>query len=374
MSIYNAKKAWLMLADGTVFEGRSFGSEGTAIGEVVFTTSVTGCQETLTDPTYSGQIAVQTFPLIGNYGMNDEDVESDDIFMKGYIVREWCSSPSNFRAKERIDQYLKKHNTVGLFDIDTRALTRKLRINGVMNGIITTEPITDENREALLEQVKSYKIEGVVDSVTTKTNKVFPAYGEAKYRVAMVDFGYRLNLLENLRHLGCDIVMAPAYSTAEEVKALGADAIVISNGPGDPTENPKYIENVGEMMKLGLPMLGICMGHQVMALATGAKTEKMSYGHRGSNQPVIDLASDRTYVTSQNHGYLVSADSIDPAVVRISHINANDKTCEGLEYLHIPAFSVQFHPTMTAVTSAPVDTSYIYSKFIAMIDSSKEGK
>ena len=220
MSIYNAQKAWLMLADGTVYEGSSFGAAGTAIGEVVFTTAVTGCQEILTDPSYCGQITVQTFPLIGNYGTNDDDAESDDIFMKGYIVREWCDSPSNFRAKERIDNYLKEHNTIGLFDIDTRALTRKLRVNGVMNGLITTEPITEENREKLLAAVKAYHVAGVVDSVTVKKNKLYPAHGTRKYRVAMMDFGYKRNLRENLRALGCDVIVVPARITAAELEQI----------------------------------------------------------------------------------------------------------------------------------------------------------
>ncbi|MBQ2751914.1 MAG: glutamine-hydrolyzing carbamoyl-phosphate synthase small subunit [Oscillospiraceae bacterium] len=371
MSIYNAQKAWLMLADGTVYEGSSFGAAGTAIGEVVCTTAVTGCQEILTDPSYCGQITVQTFPLIGNYGTNDDDAESDDIFMKGYIVREWCDSPSNFRAKERIDNYLKEHNTIGLFDIDTRALTRKLRVNGVMNGLITTEPITEENREKLLAAVKAYHVAGVVDSVTVKKNKLYPAHGTRKHRVAMMDFGYKRNLRENLRALGCDVIVVPARITAAELAQLKVDGIVLSNGPGDPAENVEVIGNVKDIMALGTPIMGVCLGHQLLALANGFKTEKMGFGHRGGNQPVIDLASDRTYVTSQNHGYDVVIDSIDASVAKISHVNANDKSCEGLEYIGVPAFSVQFHP---AITDCPVDTSYIYDKFIKMMDKSKEGK
>ena len=371
MSIYNAQKAWLMLADGTVFEGLSFGATGTAIGEVVFTTAVTGCQEILTDPSYCGQITVQTFPLIGNYGTNDDDVESDDIFMKGYIVREWCDSPSNFRAKERIDSYLKEHNTIGLFDIDTRALTRKLRVNGVMNGLITTEEITDANREKLLAAVKAYRVSGVVDSVTVKKNKLYPARGSRKYRVALVDFGYKRNLRENLRALGCDVTVVPARITAAELEQLKVDGIVLSNGPGDPAENTEVIANLKDIVALGKPIMGVCLGHQLLALANGFKTEKMGFGHRGGNQPVIDLSCDRTYVTSQNHGYNVIAESVDPAVAKISHINANDKSCEGLEYIGKPVFTVQFHP---AISSAPVDTSYIFDKFLALMDNSKEGK
>lgn len=371
MSIYNAKKAWLLLADDTLYEGRSFGAEGSAIGEVVFTTGMTGCQETLTDPSYFGQIAVQTFPLIGNYGTNDDDVESDDIFMKGYIVREWCDSPSNFRAKERIDEYLKEHNTIGLFDIDTRALTKKLRVNGVMNGMITTEPITEDNREGLLAEIREYSVRKAVDTVTAKKSKLYPALSRGKYRVAMLDFGYKRNIRESLRSKGCDVLVMPARTTAEEIKSQRIDGILLSNGPGDPAENVEVIENLREIVKLGLPIMGVCLGHQLMALAMGGRTVKMGYGHRGGNQPVIELASDRTYVTTQNHGYAVLGDSLDPAIARVSHINANDKSCEGVEYLNAPMFTVQFHPEACA---GPADTSYLFDRFIKMMDKSKEGK
>ncbi len=371
MSIYNAKKAWLLLADGTLYEGRSFGAEGSAIGEVVFTTGMTGCQETLTDPSYFGQIAVQTFPLIGNYGTNDDDVESDDIFMKGYIVREWCDSPSNFRAKERIDEYLKEHNTIGLFDIDTRALTKKLRVNGVMNGMITTEPIDSGKKEQLLAEIKAYSVKEAVDTVTAKKVKLYPALSHGKRRVAMLDFGYKRNIRESLRSKGCDVIVMPARSTAEEIMAQRADGILLSNGPGDPAENVEVIANLREIAKLGLPIMGVCLGHQLMALAMGGKTVKMGYGHRGGNQPVIELASDRTYVTTQNHGYAVLGDSLDSSIAKISHINANDKSCEGVEYLNAPIFTVQFHPEACA---GPADTSYLFDRFIEMIDKSKEGK
>ena len=371
MSIYNAKKAWLLLADGTIFEGRSFGAEGTSIGEVVFTTTVVGCQETLTDPNYYGQIAVQTFPLIGNYGTNDDDVESDNIFMKGYIVREWCDSPSNFRAKERIDEYLKEHNTIGLFDIDTRALTRKLRVNGVMNGAITTEEITESNRAELLKKICAYSISDAINTITAPKAKLYPAHGKRAYKIALIDFGYKRSIRERLRERGCDVTVLPATATAEEIKALGVDGILLSNGPGDPAENTAVIENVKEMVKLGLPMMGVCLGHQIMALAMGAKTKKMGYGHRGGNQPVIDLATDKTHVTTQNHGHVVLSDTLDPKVGKVSHINANDKSCEGIEYLTAPMFSIQFHPESC---DGPADTSYLYNRFLKMIDSAKEGK
>lgn len=371
MSIYNAERAWLMLADGTVFEGRSFGATGTAIGEVVFTTSMTGCQETLTDPSYFGQIAVQTFPLIGNYGTNDDDVESDGIYMKGYIVREWCDSPSNFRAKERIDLFLKRHNTIGLFDIDTRALTRRLREHGVMNGVITTVPINAENKAGLLEEISRYTVRKAVDSVTGEAAKTYPAHGHRGYRVAMFDFGYKRNIRESLRSRGCDVTVVPARTTAQQLQEMGVEGVLLSNGPGDPEENVEIIENLRQIVETGLPVMGVCLGHQLMALAMGGKTVKMRYGHRGGNQPVIELATDRTYVTTQNHGYEVVSTSLDPAIAKVSHINANDKTCEGIEYLHAPVFTVQFHPEACA---GPADTAYLFDKFIGMIDKSKGGR
>lgn len=371
MSIYNARKAWLMLSDGTVFEGRSFGATGTAIGEVVFTTGMTGCQETLTDPSYHGQIAVQTFPLIGNYGTNDDDVESDHIYMKGYIVREWCDSPSNFRAKERIDAFLKRHGTVGLFDIDTRALTRRLREYGVMNGVVTTEPITDGNRETLLGQVRQFVIRDAVDSITCAAPRIYPAHGKRRYRVALFDFGYKRNIRESLRTRGCDVVVVPARTTAAQLSEYGLDGIVLSNGPGDPEENVQVIENLKDIVRMGIPIMGVCLGHQLMALAAGGKTKKLSYGHRGGNQPVVDLKTGRTYVTTQNHGYAVVDGSIDPNVGCISHVNANDKTCEGVQYACAPAFTVQFHPEACA---GPVDTSFLFDRFLEMIDAQKEDK
>lgn len=371
MSIYNAQKAWLMLADGTVFEGRSFGATGTAIGEVVFTTGMTGCQETLTDPSYHGQIAVQTFPLIGNYGTNDDDVESDNIYMKGYVVREWCDSPSNFRAKERIDAFLKRHGTVGLFDIDTRALTRRLREQGVMNGVVTTEPITDANREALLGQVRQFAIRNAVDSITCAAPRIYPAHGKRKYRVALFDFGYKRNIRESLRTRGCDVVVLPARTTAAQLAEYCPDGVVLSNGPGNPEENAQVIDNLREVIGLNIPIMGVCLGHQLMALAMGGETCKLGYGHRGGNQPVVDLDTGRTYITTQNHSYTVVNGSLPPDIGYVSHVNANDKTCEGIRYTCLPAFTVQFHPEACA---GPVDTSFLFERFLCMIDAQKEDK
>ena len=363
MSIFNQKeKAYLLLADGTVFEGRSFGAKGTVIGEVVFTTGLTGYQETLTDPSYYGQIVTQTFPLIGNYGVNDEDYESDRSYVSGYIVREWCNTPSNFRSQGNINDFLVKQNIIGIHSIDTRCLTRIIREAGVMNGAITTENVY-EKKEELLKQINEYKI---VDAVKTVTNPEIKKYNseDFKYRVVLFDFGYKRNIRNELVKRNGEGIVVPADTTAEKIREISPDGIMFSNGPGDPSENTQIIENIKEIAQLGIPIFGICLGHQLMALAHGAKTQKLKYGHRGANQPVIDKELDRTFVTSQNHGYAVVGESMDPEVGTVSHINANDGTCEGMRYNKINAFTVQFHPE---AHGGPQDTDYLFDEFIDMI-------
>lgn len=363
MSLFNqGEKAYLLLSDGTVFEGYSFGVKGTAFGEVVFTTGMTGYQETLTDPSYYGQIVTQTFPLIGNYGVNDEDYESEKSYVSGYIVREWCSVPSNFRMQGGIDEFLKKHNITGIHSIDTRSLTRKIREYGVMNGVITTENVY-EKKDELLEKVRAYRI---VDSVKNTSVKEAVRYEaeNAKHTVALIDLGYKFNIRNELLRRGCNVIVVSYNTTAEEIRKIAPDGIMLSNGPGNPADNTEVIANVAEIAKLGIPIFGICMGHQIMALAHGARTEKLKYGHRGANQPVIDKALDKTFVTSQNHGYAVVSDSIDGSVAEVSHFNANDHTCEGVRYKNINAFTVQFHPE---AHSGPLDTAYLFDEFIDMM-------
>ena len=364
MSLFNmGKKAYLMLADGQVFEGRSFGAEGTVIGEVVFTTGLTGYQETLTDPSYYGQIVTQTFPLIGNYGVNSQDNESAKSYVTGYIVREWCNAPSNFRCEGNINDFLKDHNIVGINNIDTRRLTRTIREVGVMNGVITTEDVYAKKDE-LLEKIRAFSVRDAVKSVTnTETLTYEPE--EKKYRVVLFDFGYKRNIRQELIKRGCEVIVVPANTTAEQVKEIAPDGIMLSNGPGDPAENVEIIENIKDIEKLGIPIFGICLGHQLMALANGGRTEKLKYGHRGANQPVIDLESGLTYVTSQNHGYAVIGDSIAPSVGHVSHINANDKTCEGIRYTSVNAFTVQFHPE---AHGGPLDTSYLFDEFVKTME------
>ena len=325
--LQNQKKAWLVLANGMVLEGKSMGCTGTVVGEIVFATGMTGYQETLTDPSYYGQIVIQTFPLVGNYGINSMDGESQHCWLKGYIVREWCEVPSNFRCEETLDVFLKQQQVIGLYDVDTRHLTKIIRETGVMNGAITT----DENyvKEALLEQIRAFSVKDAVKSVTCPQPEEFPSLDHTR-KVVLFDFGYKFNIRRELVKRGCDVIVVPAYTTAEQIKQLNPDGIMLSNGPGDPSENVEIVENLKEIMKLNIPIFGICLGHQLMALANGAKTEKLKYGHRGANQPVIDLDLDRTFVTSQNHGYAVISDSLPKEVGYVSHKSANDSSCAGV--------------------------------------------
>jgi carbamoyl-phosphate synthase small subunit len=360
-------KAYLLLADGTVFEGLHFGVKGTAIGEVVFTTGMTAYQETLTDPSYYGQLVTQTFPLIGNYGVNEADNESAKSYIGGYIVREWCNTPSNFRMEGDVNQFLESQNIVGIYNIDTRKLTRIIREVGVMNGVITTEDVYAKKDE-LLEQVRKYVITNAITSVTGTEIRTY-SEGTPKYRVALYDFGYKRNIRNELVKRGCEVLVLPAQTSAEELKALQVNGIMLSNGPGDPSENQEIIENVRQVAALGIPIFGICLGHQLLALSQGCRTEKLKYGHRGANQPVIDLRSHRTYVTSQNHGYAVVGESLDPSVGEVSHVNANDQTCEGIRYKQINAFTVQFHPE---AHGGPLDTAYLFDEFVAVMEKEKK--
>lgn len=367
MALFNqSDKAYLLLANGMIFEGQSFGVKGTAVGEVVFTTGMVGYQETLTDPSYYGQIVTQTFPLIGNYGINDDDFESTKTYVSGYIAREWCNQPSNFRSETDINDFLVKQNVIGLHSIDTRSLTRVIREAGVMNGVITTENVY-EKKEELLKLVNEFTIKDAIKTVTgTKYERYFCE--NPKYTVVLFDYGYKRNIRRELLNRGCNIIVVPANTSADEIRELNPDGIMLSNGPGDPSEDQSVIDNLKEVMNIGIPIFGICLGHQLMALANGGKTTKLKYGHRGSNQPVIDLELDRTFVTSQNHGYAVVNDSISEDVGTVSHINANDKTCEGVRYKHINAVTVQFHPE---VHSGPLDTMYLFDAFIDMLKEEK---
>ena len=348
---------YLILENGQVFKGRPFGAKKQVTGEIVFTTAMTGYLETLTDPSYYGQMVVQTFPLIGNYGVIPADFEGEAPALKAYIVREWCQEPSNFRSEEDLDTFLLSREIPGLWDIDTRALVKIIREHGVMNAVLTDEP---EVGEAAMERVKAYRIERAVSAVSCKRAEMIPAES-GKRTVVLWDFGAKRNIARELVKRGCNVVCVPAETTAVEILALNPDGLMLSNGPGDPAENTGIIRELALVCEARLPIFGICLGHQLLALARGGKTMKLKYGHRGANQPVQETATSKVYITSQNHGYAVCLGESLPEQTRASFVNLNDQTCEGIDYLDIPAFSVQFHPE---ACGGPLDTRYLFDRFI----------
>ena len=348
------KKGYLILQDGQVFEGVRFGAETDTVGELVFTTGMCGYVETLTDPSYAGQIVMQTYPLIGNYGIIREDFEGA-CCVKGYVVREYCDTPSNFRTDCDLDAYLKEQSVPGLCGVDTRELTRIIREHGVMNAAICDEIPAD------LTPVASYAITGVVEAVSCKEPDRYPAEGEECFRVSLLDYGAKRNIVRELQKRGCTVTVLPASTSAEEILAAGPDGVMLSNGPGDPAENTYQIEQIRKLLGK-VPMFGICLGHQLTALAAGGSTYKLKYGHRGVNQPVRDVEGVRTYITSQNHGYAVDSDTVKLGKVRF--VNANDGTCEGIDYPELKAFTVQFHPE---ACTGPKDTSFLFDRFVELM-------
>jgi carbamoyl-phosphate synthase small subunit len=355
-----AVKATLILANGAVFQGESIGAQGDRICELVFNTSMTGYQEILTDPSYAGQGVVMSYPLIGNYGVNHEDNESGRPWVEAFVVRHLSPRGSNFRCEGTLDDYLKEHDIVGIQGVDTRALTKILRSQGSMNAMITCAEY--HSVDEALEKIRAYRVEGTVDRVTRKEPEVFPAVGEERFHVAMMDYGVKQNMIECLRRRGCKVTALPAHTPASAVLSGGYDGVMLSNGPGDPAENTAIVEELKKLYQSDLPMFGVCLGHQLLALATGAKTGRLAYGHRGGNHPVKDVAMNRVYITSQNHGYMVLSDTVDPAVAEISHFNVNDGTVEGLKYKRPNCFTTQFHPEANA---GPRDTEYLFDRFIA---------
>lgn len=343
-------KRYLTLEDGTTFVGEGFGAAADAVGELVFTTGMCGYIETLTDPSYAGQIVVQTFPMIGNYGIIQSDFEGK-CAVRGYVVHEWCDTPSNFRAAGDLDAYLRSVGVPGIAGIDTRALTRILRECGTMNVTITDAVPAD------LAAVRAYAVTDAVASVTCAAAFEYPAEGETHYRVALLDFGAKRNIIRSLTARGCMVTVYPASTPAADILAAAPDGVMLSNGPGDPAENTAIIAEIGKLLGR-VPVFGICLGHQLMALAVGGSTVKLKYGHRGVNQPARDLVGGRTYITSQNHGYAVVGDSLPCGEVRF--VNANDGTCEGIDYPALRAFSVQFHPEACA---GPHDTAFLFDRF-----------
>ncbi len=350
------KKAYITLQNGKVFEGVSFGAKKEVIGELVFTTGMTGYLETLTDPSYYGQIVTQTFPLIGNYGVIPPDFESGKVWASAYIVREKCDMPSNFRSQGNIEEFLKAQGIPAVYGVDTRELTKTVREAGVMNAAITFAPFSEFGR------LQAYRVKNAVLAVTSGKRET---YGEGGLHVVMYDFGAKKNIGRELVSRGCRVTVVPAYTTAEEVLSLEPDGIMLTNGPGDPAENTEII---AEIRKLAgkKPILGICLGHQLFALAMGGKTRKMKYGHRGANQPVKQVETGRVFITSQNHGYEVVAESVPAGV--LSYVNVNDGTCEGMDYPEYDASTVQFHPE---ACGGPHDASFLFEAFIARMKKEK---
>ena len=355
-------KAFLILEDGTVFTGTSIGSTRDMISEIVFNTSMTGYLEVLTDPSYAGQAVVMTYPLIGNYGITP-DMESLKAWPDGYIVRELSRMPSNFRCEGTIQDFLKKYDIPGIAGVDTRALTKILREKGTMNGMITTNENYD--LDEVISKLKNYKVEGVVSKVTCAEKYVLEGTGK---KVALLDLGAKKNIAKSLNDRGCEVTVYPADTTADEIIASNPDGIMLSNGPGDPAECTSIIKEIKKLYETDIPIFAICLGHQLMALATGGTTYKLKYGHRGGNHPVKDLQTGRVYISSQNHGYVVDEDKIDPNVAVPAFKNVNDATNEGLAYVGKNIFTVQFHPE---ACPGPQDSGYLFDRFLEMMGGEK---
>lgn len=348
------KKGYLVLQDGRVFQGFRFGAAADGLGELVFTTGMCGYIETLTDPSYAGQIVMQTYPLIGNYGVIRQDFEGA-CHVRGYVVREWCEAPSNFRMDLDLDAFLKEQGVPGLYGVDTRELTRIIREHGVMNALLCDEV------PAELKAVETYAVTGAVEEVTCSGPARYDAEGKERFRVSLIDYGAKRNIIRELQRRGCAVTVLPASVSAREVLEAGPDGVMLSNGPGDPAENTYQIGQIKELLG-AVPLFGICLGHQLTALAAGGSTYKLKYGHRGVNQPVRDLKGVRTYITSQNHGYAVDGDSVKRG--RVSFANANDGTCEGMDYPDLRAFTVQFHPE---ACTGPKDTGFLFDRFVELM-------
>jgi carbamoyl-phosphate synthase small subunit len=378
--------AKLALADGTVYTGTGFGAQGEIFGEVVFNTSMTGYQEILTDPSYCGQIVTMTYPLIGNYGVNPEDVESRGLSLRGFVVRELCREPSNFRSQKTLDEYLREAGIVGLEGIDTRALVRRIRVHGAMTGVLSTIDLDDASliRKAksspvlvgrdLIREVMPESPSEWHDELTTLGRGFRPDGGEASeadsrsadaerpLHVVAIDYGMKWNIPRHLRSLGCRVTVVPGTSTAEEILALNPDGVFLSNGPGDPRPLDYAVETIKGLLGKK-PIFGICLGHQLLGMACGGTIFKLKFGHRGANQPVLNRRANRVEITSQNHGFALDANSFSDRV-EITHVNLNDQTVEGLRHRDYPAFSVQYHPEASA---GPHDSNYLFNEFRALM-------
>jgi carbamoyl-phosphate synthase, small subunit len=353
-------KAYLILEDGSIYEGENVGALREAVSEIVFNTSMTGYLEVMTDPSYAGQAVVMTYPLIGNYGICHEDMESYRPWIDGLIVRELSEVASNFRNEDSIQNFLIKNNIPCICGIDTRDLTKRLREHGTMNGFITVD--SSFVVEKILQRIKEYSVKGVVKRTSTKETYSLPGKGK---RVVLIDFGAKKNIARQLQKRGCEVIVVPCDTKAKEILKLKPDGIMLSNGPGDPKENADIIEEIKKLYDTDIPIFAICLGHQLMALATGANTYKLRYGHRGGNHPVKDLETGRTYISSQNHGYAVDESTLDKNICVPAFVNVNDGTNEGLRYINKKIFTVQYHPE---ACPGPRDSSYLFDKFIKMME------
>ncbi len=360
----SVKKAILVLEDGRTFKGTSFGAEGESFGEMVFNTSMSGYQEILTDPSYAGQIVCMTYPLIGNYGVNDEDVESRRPWVEGFIVREASRIASNWRSTETLQRYLKRHGIVGIEHIDTRALVRHIRSKGAMRSAIST---VDLKPSSLLEKVKGspeMANRELASTVTAETDYSYPAISDEKYHIVAYDFGVKTNSLREFAKFGCRVTVVPAETSAAETMALKPDGIFLSNGPGDPASMRVVVEEIKKLTTSQIPIFGICLGHQLLGEAFGGTTYKLKFGHRGGNQPIKDLTTGKIEITAHNHGFAVDKDSL-PADVEVTHINLNDQTVAGLRHKTLPVFSVQYHPESAP---GPHDSEYLFERFIELMN------
>lgn len=356
-------KATLILANGSVFEGESIGSSEDRICEMVFNTSMVGYQEILTDPSYAGQGIVMSYPLIGNYGVNCEDNESSRPWGEAFVVRHLSQRGSNFRCESGLNEYLKEHGITGIQGVDTRAITRILRSQGTMNGMITCAE--DFCIQDLLKPIREYRVQGTVERVSRTEVQRYPALTRQRLRVALMDFGVKENMIRCLQERGCEVSVFPAHTTATEILSGGYDGVMLSNGPGDPADNKAIIAEIRELYASRIPIFAVCLGHQLMALATGATTQKMQFGHRGGNHPVKDLDAGRVFITSQNHGYVVCPESVNPSVAQISHVNVNEGSVEGLRYCNGAVYTVQFHPE---ASPGPKDTESLFDRFIRRME------
>lgn len=352
-------EAYLALADGTIFKGTAFGACGTAQGEVVFNTGMAGYQEILTDPSYCGQIVTLTYPMVGNYGINPEDFESSRPQVQALVVRENCTIPSNWRSEKTVSTFLADNGIVGIAGIDTRKLTKILRNHGTMQGVVSTEYSDAETLLKLARQKPVLSESKLVPHVTTKEAHTVTGDTLDKYKVVLLDFGVKHNIIRSLKKMGCTIEVVPAHTTAEDILAYEPDGVMLSNGPGDPKDVPYAVETIKNLLGK-VPVFGICLGHQLLALAIGADTYKLPFGHRGSNHPVKELADGRIHITSQNHGYAVGLESLAEDMAEVTHLNLNDGTVEGIRLKNIPAFSVQYHPESSP---GPTDSEYLFDRF-----------